>query len=152
MRSFMRVLSVLSFAVISAGCLTSNRCLVGVVNATDYTIRSVVLVDTNGNHYAFSNLKAHPLAADYKPVKKVLGKGLVLRISTPRGTNVNRIVDLDPAISPKYRGSLLFQIEENEQVRTFFQPDDESAAGDLPWAQAPSWQGTISIPGMPQQY
>ena len=151
MRGIYKIMSMAVLAVISAGCITSGNCRVGVANATDTMIRSVVLVDTNGNSYTFVNLKPHPLVADYKPIKRALGKGLVVRITSDRGTNVNRIVDLDPAVAPKYRGTLLFQVEDDAKVRTFFQPEDEASAGNLPWAQQPSWQGAISIPGMPQQ-
>lgn len=151
MRSIFKIVSMASLAVIAAGCITSGNCRVGVANATDNVIRSVVIVDTNGHSYTFMKLKPHPLVADYKPIKGVLGKGIVIRIDSDRGTNVNRIVDLDPAVAPKYRGTLLFQIEDDAKVRTFFQPEDEASAGNLPWAQQPSWQGAISIPGMPQQ-
>lgn len=153
MRGICRILPVLLVAVVATGCITSGRCRVGVANVSDNMICSVVVADTNGNTYAFANLAPHSEPPGYKPINGKLEKGIVLRITGEDGTNVSRTVDLARPVAPDARGSLLFQIENNAQVRTFFQPEDEAARRDIGWSQAPSWQGTIMVPGVPgQQY
>ncbi|MEI6970095.1 MAG: hypothetical protein WCL44_01140 [bacterium] len=149
-RTMMSIL--LALAAFSAGgCLTSTKCRVTVSNASERDIRSVVLVDTNGFSYTFTNIKAHS-AAEYRSLNGMMGRGLVMSIADETGTNVSRTVDLDPPVEPKYGGRLQFQIEENARVRTFFQPSEDGGGGSMPWAVAPPWQGTITMPGMtPQQ-
>lgn len=143
-----RLLPILLLGLVMTGCFQSGRCRVTVANAMERSIRSAVLVDTAGHTYTFGSIKPHS-AASYMPVNNVLGKGLVLWIVDDTGTNVNRTVNLEPAVAPSYRGRLLFQIEGNAQVRTFFLPSEDASGSSMPWNVAPSWQGTIAIPGMP---
>ena len=158
MRSICRIVSVLFLAVIVTGCVTPGRCRVTVTSTLDSKIRSVELVDTNGNTYVFANIVKPATAADVRSDNRamhgVMGKGLVMRIVGESGTNVSRIVDLDPPVLPQCPGCLTFQIEDNFQVRTFFWKDPGASSGDFPWAVQPAWQGAISVPGMPgnQQY
>jgi len=149
MKSIYVVLTVVVAAVLS-GCITSQRCQMTVANWSDARIRSAVVMDTNGNSYAFANIDPQAQAAK-KPVAAVLGKGIELRIVSESGTNVTRVLDLDPAVSPTWKGYLLIQIENDALVRTFFLPPEEGWGGDMPWAVPPAWQGVLNIPGMPGQ-
>lgn len=150
MKSTHVALPVVFLAAVLSGCITSQRCQVTVANWSDDRIRSAVVIDTNGNSYAFANIESQ-VQASKRPVIAMLGKGIEVRIVSEHGTNVTRMLDLDPPVSPAYNGYLLIQIENDALVRTFFMPPEEGWGGDMPWNVPPAWQGVLNIPGMPGQ-
>ena len=148
------LLPILFLAGAVSGCITAGRCRLQVTNKSDVSLRTFVVTDTNGNTYAFTNIVRPSVASDLRvaniPLLAVMGKGIQVHISRADGTNVTRIVNLYPPAMPNYPGCLTLEVDEDSAlVRTFFWKDPGAGQGDMPWAEAPPWQGALSVPGMP---
>jgi hypothetical protein len=128
-----------------AGCIWPRAaCRVGVWNATDEPIASVVVRNADGSTVVFSGLRPHS-GAERAAAEQDLDRAVLVEVRNEKGVMSSKTVDLGRRVPKAFRGRILFQIEPDGRIKGFLLPDvEDTGESDLPWAMPSS-----DVPGIP---
>lgn len=136
-------------AFLVAGCAdTRPLCLVSVSNVTPTPVHALTVFAPQEHTLRFENVAPNSTgAAQLAPAG--MHEKTRLMLSPTKGRDITMTVVLPTLVPPTFRGRVIFQIEEQNQVRGFVLPEikgDEE--GEIPWDNPPTWTAAPTIPGM----
>ncbi len=148
--SYGRIL-ILPIIIISAntGCVDIGpKCMVSISNVSEIHLNSVTVTLPQNNKLTFSNISPNSSAKSMRS-EQGMNQLTKIRIVPADGSEKNATVDLKRAVPATFRGKVVFQIEPENQIRTFVMPETpDDNQGTLPWDIPPTWTAAPSIPGM----
>ena len=149
-RHFRPLVFLASALLLTSGCALTSRCRVTVGNASENTVKDVVVTADKDGLSRVTKVEPRT-SAPYWEMDRDIPKSVLVSWKTKEEKTVSRKVALQGNVPQTFRGRVYFQISKGDEVKPFVMPDTNDTSADMPWARPESWEGIPGIPGLTTQ-
>lgn len=138
----------LSCLVLLSGCRSAKpKVQLNIFNYTDETLRNVEILQEGQPRYKIATLLPNR-GIDRRPGGDTVPAVSTVRFTMPDGRRVERNLQPAEQVAKYFTGNIYYQIENKDEVRAFYMPNEGKAVSSMPWNTPAAFEGNFNVPGM----